>query len=111
MEDLKMAKENFPEIHTKSSIMLGLGETEQQVEQALKDLRSGGCDRITIGQYLRPSKDSLPVSEYVTPEKFDSWKQKAIELGFVWVMSSPFTRSSYFAEQQNTAKKNANYEC
>ena len=98
---LKLAKENFPEVQTKSSIMLGLGETEAEVEQVLQDLRSVGCDRITIGQYLKPAKDSLPVIEYVTPEKFDSWKQKAIDLGFSWVLSSPFTRSSYFAEQQN----------
>ena len=101
---LKMAKENFPEIQTKSSIMLGLGETDEEVEQVLKDLRNVGCDRITIGQYLRPSKDSLPVVEFVTPEKFDYWKQKAVELGFSWVMASPFTRSSYFAEQENTSQ-------
>jgi lipoic acid synthetase len=82
--------------------MLGLGETDNEVEQLLKDLRGVGCDRITIGQYLKPSKNSLEVVEYVRPEKFDFWKQKAISLGFSWVMSSPFARSSYFAEQKNT---------
>ena len=97
---LKMAKESYGNTATKSSIMLGLGETDAEVEQVLKDLRDVGCDRITIGQYLKPSKNSLEVLEYVAPEKFDSWKQKAISLGFSWVMSSPFTRSSYFAEQQ-----------
>ncbi|MCP4607849.1 MAG: lipoyl synthase [Planctomycetes bacterium] len=99
---LKMAKECSDNIQTKSSIMLGLGETDDEVEQVLKDLCNVGCERITIGQYLKPSKNSLEVVEYITPKKFDSWKQKAIELGFRWVISSPFARSSYFAEQENT---------
>ena len=99
---LKMAKDMYGDIQTKSSIMLGLGEKDDEVLQVLKDLRDVGCDRLTIGQYLKPSKDSLEVVEYITPEKFDFWKQKAIETSFSWVMSSPFTRSSYFAEQQNT---------
>jgi lipoic acid synthetase len=99
---LKMAREYFENTPTKSSIMLGLGETDSEVEQVLKDLRSIGCERITIGQYLKPSKNSLEVSDYITPAKFDWWKQKAMELGFSWVMSSPFARSSYFAEQENT---------
>ncbi|MCH8120486.1 MAG: lipoyl synthase [Planctomycetes bacterium] len=99
---LKMAKEGPDNIQTKSSIMLGLGETDTEVEQVIKDLRNVGCERVTIGQYLKPSKNSLEVVEYVTPAKFDWWKQKAIELGFRWVISSPFARSSYFAEQQNT---------
>jgi len=98
---LKMAKESC-NIQTKSSIMLGLGETDAQVEQVLSDLRSVRCDRISIGQYLKPSKNSLDVVEYVAPEKFDWWKQKAVQLGFSWVCSSPFTRSSYFAELENT---------
>ena len=98
---LKMAKENYNDIRTKSSIMLGLGETGTEVEQVLRDLREAGCDRITIGQYLKPSKDSLDVVEYITPVKFDFWKRKAIELGFSWVISGPFARSSYFAERQN----------
>ena len=98
---LKMAKEEYGDVQTKSSIMLGLGESEGEVLQTLKDLREAGCDRVTIGQYLRPSKESLDVVEYVTPEKFSWWKEKAESLGFSWVMSSPFTRSSYFAEQEN----------
>ena len=98
---LKIAKENYGNIQTKSSIMLGLGEADDEVEQVLKDLRDVGCDRLTIGQYLKPSKDSLDVVEYVPPAKFDWWRQKAVQLGFGWVMSSPFARSSYFAEQQN----------
>ena len=80
--------------------MLGLGETDAEVEQVLRDLRSADCDRITIGQYLKPSKDSLDVVEYIPPARFDWWQQKALQLGFSWVMSSPFARSSYFAEQE-----------
>ena len=99
---LKMAKQTYKDTATKSSIMLGLGETDTEVEQVLRDLRNAGCDRITIGQYLKPSKDSLEVVEYISPAKFNWWKQKAISLGFAWVMSSPFTRSSYFAEKENT---------
>ena len=99
---LKMAKKSYGNIQTKSSIMLGLGESENEVLQVLKDLRNVGCDRITIGQYLKASKKSLEVAEYIPPEKFDWWKQKAIELGFSWVFSSPFARSSYFAEKQNS---------
>lgn len=99
---LKLVKECSDNIQTKSSIMLGLGETDEEVEQVLKDLYNVGCERVTIGQYLKPSKNSLDVVEYIIPDKFDFWKQKAIELGFRWVISSPFARSSYFAEQENT---------
>jgi len=95
---LKMAKELLPNTQTKSSIMLGLGETDDQVEQVLADLRNVDCDRIAIGQYLKPSKGSLDVVEYITPQKFDYWADRAKQLGFGWVMSSPFTRSSYNAD-------------
>jgi len=95
---IRLAKEYYGNVVTKSSIMLGLGETEAEVEQVLKDLRDIGCDRITIGQYLKPSKDALDVVEYVMPAKFNFWRQKATELGFSWVISLPFARSSYFAE-------------
>ncbi len=97
---LKMAKESYRDIPTKSSIMLGLGEADDEVKQVLEDLRSVGCNRVTIGQYLKPSKNSLEVVEYVNPAKFDRWKLKAVSLGFTWVCSSPFARSSYFAEQE-----------
>lgn len=99
---LKTAREKFENVPIKSSIMLGLGETDAEVLQVLEDLRQAGCERITIGQYLKPSKDSLEVVEYIPPAKFNWWKQKALEMGFSWVMSSPFARSSYFAEQENT---------
>ena len=98
---LRMAHERYPGIQTKSSLMLGLGESEAEVVQVLRDLRQAGCDRLTIGQYLRPAKDALDVVEYVTPERFASWKDRATNIGFTWVLSSPFARSSYFAEQEN----------
>jgi len=104
---LKIAKDKYVNIPTKSSVMLGLGETDEEVEQVLKNLRAVGCDRLTIGQYLKPSKDSLDVVNYVTPEKFDWWKQRAIELGFDWVISAPFARSSYFAEIENPQAQQA----
>lgn len=96
---LKAAIERWPEIPTKSSLMLGLGETDDQVLEVLKDLRDAGCDRVSLGQYLKPSRDALDVVEFVTPEKFDWWAEKAREMGFSWVMSSPFTRSSYHADE------------
>jgi lipoic acid synthetase len=97
---LRMAHDRYPGVQTKSSIMLGLGESDAEVEQVIRDLRRVGCDRLTIGQYLRPTKDSLEVVEYVTPEKFAWWKERATEIGFSWVLSSPFARSSYFAERE-----------
>jgi len=99
---LKMAKETYCDVQTKSSIMLGLGETDKEVMQVLRDLRHVGCDRITIGQYLKPSKDSLEVVEYIRPGKFEFWKETALGLGFSWVLSAPFARSSYLAEQKSS---------
>ena len=95
---LKRFKQSYPEVQTKSFIMLGLGEQQNEVINCLKDLRNAGCDRIAIGQYLKPDKNSAEVVEFIEPEKFDFWAAKAKELGFTWVMSSPFTRSSYHAE-------------
>ncbi len=100
---LRLARKSYKDISIKSSIMLGLGETETQVEQVLKDLLNVGCNRITIGQYLKSSKNSLDVAKYIHPDKFSWWKQKACSMGFSWVISSPFARSSYFAEQENTS--------
>jgi lipoic acid synthetase len=102
LELLRKAKESDERAITKSSMMLGLGEKEEDVIQSLKDLRSVNCDRLAMGQYLRPTKDSLEVVEYVEPEKFKWWEQKAYEIGFDWVMASPFTRSSYHAEKEST---------
>lgn len=102
---LRKAKIAWPHLDTKSAFMLGLGEQDEQVLAVLKDLRSVGCDRVAIGQYLRPSKDSLEVVEYIPPEKFNQWADVARDLGFHWVMASPFTRSSYHAELQDTGQK------
>ena len=100
---LKKAKQLWPDTQTKSSIMLGLGETDSEVETVLRDLRSAGCDRVAIGQYLKPSRESLDVAEYIMPEKFNWWKTRAKQIGFAWVMSSAFTRSSYHAEKEITS--------
>jgi lipoic acid synthetase len=99
---LEKAKHAWCETQTKSSIMLGLGETDEQVVRVLQDLRNVGCDRISMGQYLKPSKDSLDVVEFITPGRFDEWATKARGLGFTWVMSEPFARSSFGAEQPST---------
>lgn len=82
---------------TKSGIMLGLGETEDEILATLSDLRSADVDIVTIGQYLRPTKEHLPVSEYVTPEKFEFYRQQGLRIGFRIVQSAPLVRSSYHA--------------
>lgn len=94
---LKRAKETTPTLVTKTSLMLGLGETDEQVLQTMRDLREINCDVVTFGQYMRPTKRHMKVVEYVTPEKFDWWKEKALEMGFLYVASGPLVRSSYKA--------------
>lgn len=98
---LRNAHAAWPQTPLKSALMLGLGETAQEVAQVLADLRDCGVQRIAIGQYLRPDKDSLPVAEYIEPVRFEQLRRQAAQMGFRWVMASPFTRSSYFAEQDN----------
>lgn len=93
-------KQRFPHIPTKSGIMLGLGETDEEVIQTLKDLRSYDCDRLTLGQYLQPSAYHLPVDRYVTPATFEKFAEIANELGFEHVASGPLVRSSYHADLQ-----------
>ena len=88
-----------PDLVLKSSIMLGLGETDPEVETALDDLRAAGVDLVTFGQYLRPSPTHRPVTRYPTPAEFDRWKQRALDLGFAAVESGPLVRSSYHAEE------------
>jgi len=85
--------------YTKSGIMVGLGETDQEVRQVMQDLRSVGCDILTIGQYLQPSPRHLAVQQFVPPEQFEVWRLYGESLGFLQVVSSPLTRSSYHAEQ------------
>jgi lipoyl synthase len=101
---LQKAKIAWPHLDTKSALMLGLGERDDEVRAVLKDLRAVGCDRVAIGQYIRPSKQSLEEVEYIPPEKFDHWAGVSRDMGFRWVMASPFTRSSYHAELQDTGK-------
>ena len=97
LELLKNVKLHSDGIYSKSGIMLGLGETENEVLDTLKDLRNHECDFVTIGQYLAPSKKHLPVTEYVHPSVFEKYKIAAMELGFRFAASSPFVRSSYNA--------------
>ena len=86
-----------PAIPTKSGLMLGLGETDDEIANALSDLLTAGCKMLTLGQYLQPTKEHLPVDKYIEPEVFDRWKQKALDAGFEQVASGPFVRSSYQA--------------
>ena len=97
LEVLEWVKKQSPAIYTKSSLMLGLGETKAEVLETLKDLRAVGCDVVTFGQYLRPSKRHLPVQEYVPPTEFENWKYQAETLGFLYCASGPLVRSSYRA--------------
>ncbi len=94
---LKGIKNLNPAIYSKSSIMLGLSETEEDLLKTMKDLRDVNVDILTLGQYLRPSKGHIPVTEYVSPETFDYYKGSAEDLGFLYVASGPFVRSSYRA--------------
>jgi len=94
---LKYVKQENSEIFTKSSIMLGLGETYEEVIQAMKDLRSSDVDFLTLGQYLRPSLKHVELKEYISPDKFNNYKKIGEELGFLYVASGPFVRSSYKA--------------
>ena len=96
---LQQAKKIAPDIFTKSGFMLGLGETYAEVMHILKDLRKAGCDFVTIGQYLRPTKKNLPVVEYILPEVFEDVRIRALDMGFKYVASGPLVRSSMNAEE------------
>ncbi|NET45264.1 lipoyl synthase [Okeania sp. SIO2B3] len=106
LELFRRSREFAPEVYTKSGIMVGLGETEAEVQTVMEDLRSVDCDILTIGQYLQPSPKHLPVSNFVKPEKFDRWREVGYSLGFLQVVASPLTRSSYHAEQVKELMKN-----
>jgi lipoic acid synthetase len=97
---LSQAKQLDPEVLTKSGIMLGLGETLEEVRQVMQDLRSWGVEILTIGQYLQPSKQHLPIARYVPPDEFEELKDYGMRIGFRWVESGPLVRSSYHADQQ-----------
>jgi lipoic acid synthetase len=100
---LKRAREFDSGIATKSGLMLGLGEEAQEVRRTLQDLRAADCRILTLGQYLQPSPEHLPVIRYVTPEEFENWRTSALEMGFAEVASGPFVRSSYHAKESFNA--------
>ncbi|OOZ39921.1 lipoyl synthase [Solemya pervernicosa gill symbiont] len=97
---LQAYKAAQPDVPTKSGLMLGLGETIEEVEAVMQALRTHGCDMLTLGQYLQPSLDHLPVDRFVTPEEFDKLREVGEDMGFSQVASGPMVRSSYHADQQ-----------
>jgi lipoic acid synthetase len=99
-------KRRSPRTLTKSGLMLGLGETRDEVFEVLRDLRSAGCDILTLGQYLRSDPLGLPVEEYIHPDSFGDYKTAARGMGFMWVESAPFVRSSFHAKESFEAMKN-----
>jgi lipoic acid synthetase len=100
LELLRQFKARYPNTPTKSGLMVGLGETDDEIEAVMRDLRDAHCDMLTIGQYLQPSRDHLPVERFVAPAQFEVFARLGRELGFTNVASGPMVRSSYHAEQQ-----------
>jgi lipoic acid synthetase len=98
LEVLKYFKDHG--LVTKSGMMVGIGETPDEVLEVMEDLRTSDVDILTIGQYLQPTKDHLPIDRYVTPEEFKMYRQRGLEMGFKFVESGPLVRSSYHAEEQ-----------
>ena len=96
---LKFAKHHDPKVLTKTSLMLGLGETEAEISTTLDDIRNADVDIVTMGQYLQPTRNHLPVSRYVTPDEFRTYRQLALAKGFMEVVAGPLVRSSYRAER------------
>jgi lipoyl synthase len=94
---LRRVKEMSPSISTKSGLILGLGESPDEIRAVLQDLQAAGCRLLTLGQYLQPSRHHLPVERYVPPEEFDGWREEGLAMGFREVASGPFVRSSYHA--------------
>jgi lipoic acid synthetase len=100
LELLRRFKECHPGVPTKSGLMVGLGETNEEILEVMRDLRAHGCELLTVGQYLQPSRHHLPVLRFVTPDEFEQFARAAREMGFRNVASGPMVRSSYHAEQQ-----------
>jgi len=96
---LEHAKRHKPEVLTKTSLMLGLGERDEEIREALEDLAGIDLDIVTFGQYLRPTSNHLPVVRYVTPSEFERYRQWGLELGFLEVVAGPLVRSSYRADR------------
>lgn len=99
LDVLAFAKQHNPEVLTKTSLMVGLGETDEEIYKTMQDLRDIGVDILTLGQYLRPTKNHLPVDRYVTPEQFQEYREKGLKMGFMEVASGPMVRSSYRADK------------
>jgi lipoyl synthase len=99
LQVLKFAKEYAPQVVSKTSLMLGLGETDAEIEEAMDDMRAAHVDVVTLGQYMRPTKNHLPVQRFVSPQEFARYRDMALSKGFVEVVSGPLVRSSYRAEQ------------
>lgn len=107
LDVLKTAKEINNRVITKSSLMLGFGESEEEIVQSMKDLKRVNCDIVTLGQYLAPSKNHYPVKEFINLERFAEYNKIAIDLGFKAVLSGPLVRSSYRAQELYRSIKNA----
>ena len=105
LEVLRKAKQMSSCVYTKSSLMLGFGETEDMILKTMDDLISAGVSILTLGQYLRPSEKQLEVKNYITPEKFEYYNKRAMEKGFISVIAGPFVRSSYMAGNSVKIKK------
>ena len=110
LDVLRLSKRFAPAVLTKSSLMVGVGETDEEIRQAMADLRAHDVDLLTLGQYLCPTKNHLPLDRWVTPEQFGQYREWGLELGFVEVASGPLVRSSYRAdrvfEQNNLGLEN-----
>jgi len=96
---LTHAKKYRPDVLTKTSLMLGLGERDNEILQTMDDLRAANVDILTLGQYLRPTANHLPIERYVTPDEFAAYRQEGLDKGFLEVVAGPLIRSSYRAEQ------------
>jgi lipoic acid synthetase len=99
LDVLRFAKRHAPKTLTKTSLMLGLGETDAEIERTLHDIRDANVDVVTMGQYMRPSPNHLPVERFVTPQQFDAYRQQALDMGFLEAVAGPLVRSSYRAER------------
>ena len=97
---MKQFKARYPHVKTKSGLMVGLGETNAEIIEVMRDLRRHGVTMLTLGQYLQPSRHHLPVQRYVSPDEFDEMKAEAMAMGFTHAACGPFVRSSYHADMQ-----------
>jgi lipoyl synthase len=107
LDVLRFAKQHRPEVLTKSGLMVGLGESPEEVHALLRDLRASDVDVATLGQYLQPKRRNLRVAEYVTPEQFEKYREYGLSIGFKMVFSGPFVRSSYMADLVSEQASNA----